>query len=100
PEAELLDAPIDVGEDLGLFGEAPGPVGLRGEREGIEASWDVAPAPRIDVVPPGAADAVRLLEDGEVGKATTDELHAHGQARHATPDDEDARDRPPGCPGR
>ena len=65
-EPETLHALLGIGEDLGLLGEASAPVGLRRKGEPVEVGGDVAPAPRVGVVPPGAAHPVGLLEDGEV----------------------------------
>ena len=58
PEAELVDAGVGVGQDLGLVGEAAGPVRLGEERERVQMGRHIAGAARIGVVPPGAAHPV------------------------------------------
>ena len=67
----LGHARLGVVEDLRLFGEAPGPVRLWGERERVQVGGDIAPAAGVCVVTPGAAHAVGLLVDGDVGDART-----------------------------
>ncbi len=104
PEVELLDEVLGVGEDLGLLREASAPVGLRGERERVQLGGDVAGGPRVDVVPPGPADAVGLLDDGEAAHPRPDELGGGGQARQPATDDGHGRHgtplhvRPPNLP--
>ncbi len=60
---------------------------------------DVAPAPRVGVIPPGTAHPLGLLDDGEAADAGPDELHAHGQAGQTAADDDDTRDGPACGPG-
>ena len=55
---------------------------------------DVAPAPRVGVVPPGAAHPVGLLDDGEVARARSDQLDGEGQPGEPGPHDDHAGRRP------
>ena len=89
PQAVLVRAVIEVREDLGLRAEAPRPARVRLEGERVEVRRDVARRARVVVVAPGAADAVRLLEDREVVDARLLEADPHPQPREAGADDED-----------
>ena len=57
-QVEAVDQGLEVAEDLGLTGEAPGPVPLGREREAVQVAGDVAGRARVGVVTPGAAEAV------------------------------------------
>ena len=84
---------LEVVEDLGLFGELPGPVGLGREREAVEVRRDVAPRARIAVVPPGSPHPVGLLEEGEGVASGEFELDRHRQPTRAPTDDRHLRRR-------
>ncbi len=58
--------PVQVLADLRLQGIGAAPVGIGRERERVERGGDVALAPGIGVVAPGAAELGRPLEDEEV----------------------------------
>jgi hypothetical protein len=64
--AEVAGDVAHVLLDLGLRGEPPRPVRLRGEREGVEVRRDVAGRARVGVGAPDAADVVAPLEQHEV----------------------------------
>ena len=68
-EPVLVDAVLDVAQDLLLRRELAAPVGLGLEGVGVQVRPDVAGAAGISVLPPGAADPVRLLQDDEVALA-------------------------------
>src|SRR5207249_8243285 len=78
PRAGDLGSEADVAEDVVLPGAVvhvvadlllgrplPRPVPLLLEREAVGERWDVAGGARVGVVPPGATQAIRLLEDRE-----------------------------------
>ena len=92
-DVEAVHAVLEVGEDLGLLGELPGPVDVGRERERVEVRRHVAGGAGIRVVPPGAADAVGLLVDRERLDAGPLQLDAHADAAEAGADDRDARRR-------
>ena len=90
---------LEVAQDVGLVGVFVRPVGLRGERERIEMRGHVAGRARIAVGAPHAADAIRLLQDDEVGEAGLFEPDAEPDPAEPGPDDHNARrasDRPCG----
>ena len=99
PEPEVGSEPVaahallGVGQDLGLFGEPPGPVGLRGEGERVEVRGHITAASRVGVVPPGATDTVGLLDDGEVPHSRPNELDGQSQAGQTGSHDHDRGDR-------
>src|SRR5581483_8997682 len=55
-EVVLTGEGIEIGQDVGLPGEVLRPVGVGGERVGVEVVGDVNPTSRVDVLQPGAAD--------------------------------------------
>src|SRR3981189_727954 len=59
----LLRDTAQVVPDLRLGRVRPRPARILLERERVHVGRDVTGAPRVGVVPPGAADVVRLLED-------------------------------------
>ena len=61
---------------------------------------DVAAAPRIGVVPPGAPDPARLLDDGEVPESRPGQLDGGGEAGEPTAHDDHAGEGPALQPGR
>src|SRR5271170_921504 len=65
-EAKALDTVFKIGVNLRLRAIGLRPVGLRREGKGIEVRGHVAGAAGIGIVPPGAADALRLLQDDEI----------------------------------
>src|SRR5438876_2830023 len=95
-EAEVADevvlprAVLHVVADLFLGGPQSRPVRLLLEREAVEGGRDVAGGARVGVVAPGAAQAVRLLEDRERVDAGLLQLDAEAEPREARADDRDA----------
>src|SRR5262249_51044160 len=98
PDAEPVDDILQIGEDLGLGAVRLRPFLARGEGEGIEVRGHVAGAARIAIVPPGAADARRLLQDGEIAVAGLAEPDGGADAAGAGADDSDAHRFPPENP--
>ena len=96
-EVEAAHQRLEVVEDLRLFGELAGPVGLRREREAVQVRGHVAGRPRIGVVAPGASDAVGLLVDREGLDPGQLELDGHGETAGSGTEDDDPR---AGCSGR
>jgi hypothetical protein len=43
-----------------------GPIRFHSKTVGVKVRWNVTGTGRVPVVPPGSADVVRLLKDGEV----------------------------------
>src|SRR5215469_4544577 len=66
------------------------PVGVRRERERVQVRRDVAGASGVGVVPPGAADRGRPLQDDEVGHARLAQPDARAEPAEASADDGDA----------
>lgn len=64
--AKLVDCVVEVLENLGLLCEAPGPVGVVVEREGVEVRVDVAANSGICVQVPCASHIIFPLVDGEI----------------------------------
>src|SRR5215469_9277909 len=95
-EPQMTAQAIAVGDlfqvvpDLWLPGEAVRPGGVRREREGVKVRRDVAGAPGIGVVPPGAAHRDRPLEDDEAGHARLPQPDARAEPAEAGADDGDA----------
>src|SRR5690348_223575 len=81
---------FQVAPDLWLPGEAVCPAGVRRERERVQVRRDVAGAPGIGVVPPGASDRGRPLQDDEVGHARLLQPDARAEPAEASTDDGDA----------
>src|SRR5690606_25490852 len=61
------------------------------ERERVEMRRHVAGAPRIAVVPPGAAHAVAALDHDDVVEASVGEADRHAQAARPGAEDDDAQ---------
>src|SRR5439155_205807 len=81
---------IHVVADLYLGAPQSRPVRILLEREAAEGGRDVAGSARVGVVAPGAAQAVRLLEDRERVDAGLLQLDAEAEPREARADDRDA----------
>ena len=101
-EPELADRLLEVAVDLRLAGVRARPV-VALERERVDVRVDVDLGAGVLVVPPGAADPLRLLVDRERLDAGLAEQHAGRDPAHPRADDRDGRravrseevDRPP-----
>jgi hypothetical protein len=93
PEADVRQEPEPLGGadevrlDLVAGRESPAPVGVEGERIGVDVGGHVAGDPGIRVLAPGAAQPVGLLVDGEVAQAGLLQPDPGQDARHAAADD-------------
>jgi hypothetical protein len=98
PDPVLVHHRLEVGLELGLLGEELRPGIARLEAVAVEVVADVDPCPRVGVLPPGAADAGVLLDDGEgdagllqpdAGQQSrlpaADDHHREGARRRASP---------------
>src|SRR6185437_1050625 len=85
-QAEHVDDVFGVGQQLGLGGVGPRPLVLQ-ERVRVGVGVDVDLAARVAVVPPGPADAVRLLEDDELGAGALAQPDRGGEAAEPGTDD-------------
>ena len=72
--------PSEIGEDLGLRGVGPRPVGVLVERIGIEVRRHVAGASRVGVVSPSATERRGLFEDPKIRAALLLQLDRHANA--------------------
>ena len=90
-EVEVVGDRLEVGEDLGLIGVGATPCPVRRERERVQVALDVACRARVDVLPPGAADAVGAFDDRQVVDALAPQCDRGGEAAEARPDDHHAR---------
>ena len=79
--------PFEVGPDLVARREAVTPFGVGRERVAVEMGRHVAREPGVGVLAPRAAEAIRLLVDGEVGEPGFLQLDAAQDAGHARADD-------------
>ena len=79
----LVGAAFHVGLDLGRGGKATAPTGVGLEAEAVQGCGHVHMGAGVAVVPPGAAEAVLLLQDEEVVQPGPLELDAQAQAGHA-----------------
>ena len=80
PQAVLLRDIIDVYEEFRLRRIEAAPIGLLREGERIEMRGNIASAAGIDVVAPGAAKIVSLLDDDEILATRHAHARAHAQA--------------------
>jgi hypothetical protein len=93
-EADVVAEAVAVGDvpevppDLRLRRERPGPAGVLREGEGVHVRADVARAPWIGVVTPGATDVVGLLEHDEVVAAIPFQLDCHAKTGETGTDDD------------
>ncbi|MEI2698958.1 MAG: hypothetical protein V9E94_11645 [Microthrixaceae bacterium] len=90
PEIVAVDQRLEVLEDLGLFGELAGPVGLGGEREAVQVRRDVTCSTRVGVISPCTPHAVGLLVDRVGVDPGIPELHRHAQPSGPSSEDRDA----------
>ncbi|CAM5497407.1 hypothetical protein STANM337S_03614 [Streptomyces tanashiensis] len=77
---------LQVGADVALPGEGPGPVRVGREGEGVEVGGDVAGAAGVAVVAPGAAHGVGPLQDDEVGDPLAAQPDGGPDAAESRPD--------------
>src|SRR4029078_2047850 len=77
---------FQVVPDLWLPGEAVRPAGIRRERERVQVRGDVAGAPGIGVVPPGAPHRGAPPQEDEVGDARLPEPDARAEPAEASAD--------------
>src|SRR3546814_3791407 len=82
---------FEIGEDFGLPREHPRPARVGREAVAVEMARNIARAAGIGVVAPGAADAVALFEDHEIGDPALLQPDRGEQPGHAGADDDDAR---------
>ena len=90
-EVEVVGDRLQVGEDLRLIGVGAAPRPVRRERERVQVALDVARRARIDVLPPGSADAVGALDDHQVINAFAPQRHCRGESAETGPDDHHPR---------
>ena len=88
-DAVLAGGPLDVAEDLVLPGVAVRPRGVGRERPRVEGGRHVARRVGVGVLAPDAADAVGLLEHGDVAVSRALQLDGGAQAAEAGTDDGD-----------
>src|SRR5437764_14881908 len=95
PEADLFAQPVllrdtlEVVEDFRLRRERPRPAWVLLVRERVHVRLDVARAPGVRVVAPGAADLGRLLQDHVVPDAGLAELDRLAESGEPGADDHD-----------
>src|ERR1700744_6633054 len=90
-QALLVDAALEVLQDLRLRRPQPRPVRVQIERIRIQVRLYVARQPRIGVDPPRSADAVFPVEDGEVPKARSRQQYPQRDAAGAGADNADRK---------
>jgi hypothetical protein len=88
-EVEPPGHALQVPQDLRLPRERPRPGRVRRERERVEVGRDVAAAPGVGVLPPGAADGAAALQDHEVLDAHAPQPVRDGESREPGPDHRD-----------
>src|SRR5689334_5850449 len=85
---------LEVLQDLGLPGPHPRPVRVEVKRVGVQMRLHIAGQTRIRIDPPGAADSVFPVEDGEVAKAGLAQEDTQRQPARTRADDADRRAQP------
>jgi hypothetical protein len=85
----LLRHALEVGQDLGLGGEAVCPLRVQLEAVGVEVRRHVAGEPGVGVLAPGPAEGRLLLVDLKVLDPGLLQPDAHQQAGHTGADDAD-----------
>ncbi len=88
--AVFVDDLFEVALQFGLASVGAAPV-IGAKRVGVELGMDVYFGAGITVFPPGAADTVSFLEDGEVAQVRLGELDSRADAGKAPADDCDLR---------
>ena len=84
---ELGGETPEILPDFTPWREEPGPVRLRRKGELVKTRRDITAQAGVGVVSPGAADLIRLLQNGDIGNARLVQHRRHTQTGHACSDD-------------
>lgn len=97
-DVELGHKPLEIVVDFVALGEVPRDVRVRSKRKRVEVTWGVDTASRIDVLQPGTAKILVLLQNHELD-VRGGHLHRHTQPGKPGTDDYNEEVVRDGIPG-